>query len=66
MIREQEKIDDPEIESKIRSSDEDCLAAGTLSTNRDPFIVSYTLVDPLEEFITFTFFFIFPYLFITW
>uniref|UniRef100_A0A914ZLD2 Tetratricopeptide repeat protein 17 n=2 Tax=Parascaris univalens TaxID=6257 RepID=A0A914ZLD2_PARUN len=49
MIREQEKIDDPEIESKIRSSDEDCLAAGTFSTNRDPFIVSYTLVDPLED-----------------
>ncbi|VDK47979.1 unnamed protein product [Anisakis simplex] len=49
VIREQEQADDPEIENKIRSSDMDCLTAGSFANNRDPYLVSYTVFDPLED-----------------
>ncbi|CAG9532258.1 unnamed protein product [Cercopithifilaria johnstoni] len=38
-----ENADDPELETKIRKTDEDCITSGFTSINKDSFLLAYTL-----------------------
>ncbi|VDK87885.1 unnamed protein product, partial [Litomosoides sigmodontis] len=42
-IHVHENADDPELEMKIRRTDEDCIMGGSVSTNKDAFLLAYTL-----------------------
>ncbi|VDD88470.1 unnamed protein product [Enterobius vermicularis] len=55
-IRAHENLDDPYLESKLRSTNPDCIRASKLNTNKETFSVSYSLVNPLKEFVLFTLF----------
>ncbi|OZC12323.1 hypothetical protein X798_00845 [Onchocerca flexuosa] len=38
-----ENADDPELETKIRKTDKDCIMGGFMSTSKDAFLLAYTL-----------------------
>lgn len=44
-----ENADDPELEMKIRRIDEDCIMGGSVSNNKDAFLLAYTLGKLVEE-----------------
>uniref|UniRef100_A0A158R5W3 Tetratricopeptide repeat protein 17 n=1 Tax=Syphacia muris TaxID=451379 RepID=A0A158R5W3_9BILA len=48
-IRTRESMDDPDLENKLRSTDPDCIRANKLNTNKETFLVSYSLTNILED-----------------
>ncbi|KAL3984668.1 hypothetical protein ACH3XW_35480 [Acanthocheilonema viteae] len=44
-----ENADDPELETKIRKTDEDCIVGGSMSTKKDAFLLAYTLGKLVED-----------------
>lgn len=44
-----ENADDPELETKIRKTDKDCIMGGFMSTSKDAFLLAYTLGKLVEE-----------------
>uniref|UniRef100_A0A915Q884 Uncharacterized protein n=1 Tax=Setaria digitata TaxID=48799 RepID=A0A915Q884_9BILA len=48
-IHVHEKADDPELETKIRKTDSDCILAGLMSISKDAFLLPYTLGKLAED-----------------
>ncbi|EJD75230.1 TPR Domain containing protein [Loa loa] len=44
-----ENADDPELETKIRKTDKDCIMGGFMSTSKDAFLLAYTLGKLVED-----------------
>uniref|UniRef100_A0A158Q7D9 TPR_REGION domain-containing protein n=1 Tax=Elaeophora elaphi TaxID=1147741 RepID=A0A158Q7D9_9BILA len=48
-IHVHEDADDPELETKIRKTDEDCIMGGFMSTSKDAFLLAYSLGKLVED-----------------
>lgn len=44
-----ENADDPELETKIRTTDKNCLMGGSLTATKDAFLSSYSLGKLIDE-----------------
>lgn len=48
-IHVHENADDPELETKIRKTDKDCIMVGLMSTSKDAFLLAYSLGKLVED-----------------